>query len=247
MNTLDEKIKQVAELLKNSKYPVALTGPGINAGSTNPVNEKLNNHLWTMLDPDDFTIHSYKDDQNSFYKEGAVLFSILAEAEPSKAHLALAKLEKQGLIKAIITQNVDGLHQQAGSRNVLEIRGTLRSASCTQCEHTATFEEIIAGLEDDSSPPLCPHCGQPLKPDLVLADDPMPPDFYQAKEEAKKADLFIIIASNMRTSPDNQLPVECPNLVVINKDPTYFDEQAKIVLKEDPVKVMNLLLKGLDN
>ena len=247
MNSLDEQIKQVAKLLKNSEYPVVLTGPGINAGSSNPVEENLNNHLWTMLDPDDFTIHRYKDDQGSFNKESAVLFSILAEAEPSKAHLALSELEKRGLIKAIITQNVDGLHQQAGSKNVLEIRGTLRSASCTQCEHTATAEEIISELEDSSSPPLCPHCGEPLEPDLVLAGDPIPPAYYHAQEEAEKADLFIIISSSMRTSPDNRLPSKCRNLVIISNDPTYYDEQAKIVIKEDPVKVMSLLLKELDN
>lgn len=161
-------------------------------------------------------------------------------------HSVLAELEKRGLVKAIITQNIDGLHQEAGSKKVLEIRGNLRSATCVHCDRKISIEDLLADAGEDSFLPVCSECGEPLKPDVVLIGEPPPPDYDKAKEEARRADLMIIIGSIMPFSPDNQLPADCKNIVVINRSTTFYDERARVVINDNPPKVMELLLEELN-
>lgn len=245
MEQLQKDIKKIADLLKNSSYAVALTGSGISDEENTANFRSPGSGMWTMLDPDDFTIQRFKENPNAFYEIGAPFFSMLENTEPGKAHQALAEFEKRDLIKAIITKNVDGLHQQAGAKNVLEIYGTLKSATCTKCELQVETNEIADKLEKGHLP-RCAECGEPLKPDVALFGEELPDDYDKAKEEMNKADLVLVIGTMIITSPTRELLADNEDLVIINPTSTSHDSRAKIVINESPGKVMQLLLDSLN-
>jgi NAD-dependent deacetylase len=246
MELLLEKIREAVKLLEQSHYAVVLTGAGISEESGIADYRYSDRGLWTMLDPDDFTIQRYKENPNAFYEIGAPYFSMLEQAKPNETHTVLTELEKRGLVKVIITKNFDGLHQMAGSKNVLEIYGTLKSASCLSCNLQVEINDIAADLEKGRAP-LCAKCGEPLKPDMAFADEPLPPDYYKAHEEAGRADLVIVIGTNMLASPTKELLEHVNNLIIINRSPTAYDQQAKVVINDSPARIMKLLLEELDN
>lgn len=247
MENLLEEIKKIADLLEQSSYAVVLTGAGVSTESGVPDFRSPGSGLWTMIDPELFTIQGFKTNPRAFYEAGAPFFRQLEEAEPNETHTVLAELERRGLIRAIITQNVDGLHQKGGARRVLEIHGTLSSASCIHCRRRVTIEEVVADVEEGLLPPLCVECGEPLKPDVILFGEPLSPDYREALDEAQKADLILVIGSSMQVSPANQLPSYSDNLVIINRAPTFYDQQARVVVNESAARVMRLLLEELDN
>lgn len=247
MKSLHEDIKKIADLIEQSRHTVVFTGAGISA--ERGLSDFLNpgSRLPTMLAPDEFTIQRFKKNPAAFYEAGVPYFDILEQIAPNEVHTGLAELEKRGLVKAIVTQNIDGLHQKAGSKNVLEIRGTLRTASCVQCDLTLAIEDVPADTEEKPLVPLCPECGEPLKPDVVLSGEPPPPDYHKAEEEIKQAELMIVVGSGLQSSPADQLPADRKNLVIINDTPTSYDQKAKVVINESPVRVIRLLLEELNN
>ncbi len=246
MEQLQENIKKTADLLERSSHTVVLTGAGVSTESGVPDFRSPGSGLWTMLDPELFTIQGFKANPKAFYEGGTQFVRMLGEAEPNEGHTVLAELEKRGLVKAVITQNVDGLHQKGGSKKVLEIHGTLSTASCMLCSRQVSIEEVAADVEEGLLPPLCVECGEPLKPDVVLFGEPLSPDYKEAMEEARKADLIMVVGSSMQVSPANQLPAYCDNLVIINRTPTFYDQQARVVVNESTARVMRLLLEELD-
>jgi NAD-dependent deacetylase len=244
MEQLDEKVQKVAALLKNSSYAVIITGSGLSDKGDEVNFRSPGSGMWTMLDPDEFTIQRFKENPNAFYEIGAPFFSML-EDKPGEAHKAIAELEKKGLVKAIITKNIDGYHQEAGSKNVLEIYGTLRSASCTGCEYKVETKDIIDEVEKGNLP-KCPDCGQPLKPDVTLFGEPLSEDFHKAKHEIEKSDLVLVIGTAIITSPSKELLANSNNLVIINRDSTTQDYRAKEIINTSPDKVLQLLLEALN-
>lgn len=246
MDNLKEKVTMVAELLKKATYTVVLTGAGVSTESGVPDFRSPESGFWAVVSPELFTIDGYKANPKGFYEVGLPLFQIIEKAQPNSAHRTLAWLEGQGLIKALITQNVDGLHQAAGSKQVLEIHGTLKSASCLFCGWSASAEDVLADIEDGLVPPRCLECGEPLKPDVVLFGEPLAPAYHQALQEAEKADLIMVIGSSMQVSPANKLPAFCEKLVIINRTPTFYNSQARVVINDSIVRVMDLLNEVLD-
>jgi len=222
-----------------------LTGAGVSTESGIPDFRSPGSGLWTMIDPELFTIQGFKANPGAFYELGAPFFRQIEAAEPNETHSVLAELEKRGLVRAVITQNVDGLHQKGGSKKVFEIHGSLKSASCIHCRRQVSINDVIADVEEGLLPPLCVECGEPLKPDVVLFGEPLSPDYGEALDEAGKADLIMVIGSSMQVSPANQLPALCDNLVIINRAPTFYDQQAKVVVNESTSMVMRLLLEEL--
>jgi len=243
MQELHEKVQKVAALLNSSSYAVILTGAGVSDEEGNANLGRQGSGMWTMLNPDDFTILRYKENPNAFYEAGAPFFSMLEE-KPGEAHAAIAKLERQGLVKTIITENIDGFHQEAGSKNVLEIFGTLRSASCTSCEYKVETREIVDDIKKGHLP-TCPDCGQPLKPDVVLFGEPLRDDYEKAKGEVEKSDLVLVIGTGLYASPTQKLIADNNNLVIINRFSTTQDSRAKVIINEHPDKVLQLLIETL--
>jgi len=247
MEKLLENVKKIADLLVESSYAVVLTGAGVSTESGVPDFRSPGSGLWTMINPELFTIQGFKANPKAFYEAGAPFVQLLDKAEPNEAHTVLAELERRGLIKSIITQNVDGLHQKGGAQRVLEIHGTLSTASCMHCGRRVTIEEVASDVEEGLLPPLCLECGEPLKPDVVLFGEPLSPDYREAMEEAQRADLILVVGSSMQVSPANQLPSYSERLVIINRTPTFYDQQAKVVIHESTARVMKLLLAELES
>ncbi|NLA04321.1 MAG: NAD-dependent deacetylase [Firmicutes bacterium] len=237
----------MVDLLQESKHTVALTGAGISTDSGIPDFRSPGEGFWTKVNPIYFTIHGFKKNPAEFYRFGMGLFQDVLNAQPNRAHLALAELQQRGLLHSVVTQNIDGLHQKAGSKRVFEVHGNMRGASCFRgCAHRVTIEEVADLIFEGQMPPLCKKCGRPLKPDVVLFGESMAPDFNEAINEVRAAELILIIGASMRVAPVNMLPRMAKNLVIINRERTMHDRRAKVVIHGGVSEAARLILEELD-
>ena len=171
----DEAIRTAAQLIRSAHYAVALTGAGISTASGIPDFRSRQSGLWEKDNPAEIaSIFGFKRHPQIFYNWIRPLAGLLTEAQPNEAHLALARLETAGYIKAIITQNIDMLLTKAGSRTVYEIHGHLRTATCIECYTEYDAEPIIRKLLEDGEIPLCPQCHGILKPNVILYGEQLP-------------------------------------------------------------------------
>lgn len=246
MEQFAEKAKQIGELLKQYNYTIALTGAGVSTESGIPDFRSPDSGLWTQVNPELFTIQGFKADPGQFYNLGKHFFQMVQEAEPNLTHTSLGELQQRGLVKSIITQNVDGLHQRGGAERVLEIHGSMRTASCIYCQHQEPIETVIREVEEGLIPPRCIKCGEPLKPDVILFGEALPAAFQEAMAEAQQADCIMVIGSSLQVSPANMLPGLSDNLIIINREPTFYDSQARVVLHGNTSRVMQLIIEHID-
>jgi NAD-dependent deacetylase len=243
MEQLTEKAVQVARMLRESSHTVVITGAGVSTDSGIPDFRSPGSGLWTRINPELFTIQGFQADPAQFYRLGQEFFQLIRAAEPNETHLALGRLQQRGLIKTIITQNVDGLHQKGGADRVLEIHGSLRTASCIFCRRQVSIEAVISDVEEGVLPPLCVECGEPVKPDVILFGEALPPVYQEAVAEAEQAECIMVIGSSMQVSPANMLPGYTENLVVINREPTFYDARARIAVHGSTTEIMRLVLE----
>jgi NAD-dependent deacetylase len=156
----------------------------------------------------------------------------LTEAEPNPAHLALAELEALGFVRAIVTQNIDLLHERAGSREVVEVHGSIQTASCPGCGERFPLERVL-GLLERADAPQCPACGRVLKPDVVFFGELLPAEAIdRATELARGAALLLVVGSALEVYPVAGLPLETlaagGELAIVNRGPTAFDAEAAL-------------------
>lgn len=199
----EKKIKKAAELIRNAKYTVAFTGAGISVDSGIPPFRGIDG-LWTTHHPIFLEIGFFrKKPLQSWIKIKEIFYDNLKDAKPNIGHQVLAKMGGRSFIESIITQNIDHLHQQAGSKYVYEIHGTYKQLVCTECN--SEYDISFANL--DFLPPTCYVCKGILKPDMVFFNEPIP-TFAKNRsfEEAKKADLMIIIGTNAEVMPAAEIP-----------------------------------------
>ena len=203
--TMEAKIQEAVEILKSSKYTVAFTGAGISVESGIPPFRGPGG-LWSQYDPiildlDYYSIHSDK----SWPVVKKLFFDFFGSAKANAAHLALAKMEQEGRLKEIITQNIDNLHQEAGSKNVHEFHGNSRQFICMDCGAIFPRNELVLTKE----PPHCLHanCNGLLKPDFIFFGEGIPVDAYEASiQAANNADVFILIGTTGEIMPASQIP-----------------------------------------
>ncbi len=245
MESIDRKAEKVAELLMECSYTVVLTGAGVSTESGIPDFRSPDSGLWNRINPELFTIQGFKADPAQFYNLGRDFFNTINNARPNETHKALGLLQQRGIVKTIITQNVDGLHQKGDARRVLEIHGSMRTASCIFCHLQVPMEEVISDVAEGLMPPLCPECGEPVKPDVTLFGEAMPPAYAEALEEAGKADFILVIGSSMQVSPANMLPGLCKNIAIINRSRTFYDDKARVAIHSSTshamVKILNIV------
>ncbi|MFA1819256.1 NAD-dependent protein deacylase [Virgibacillus oceani] len=219
------------EWLQSSHYTVVFTGAGMSTESGLPDFRSQNKGLWNNLDPSRLAsteaLNKHVDDFINFYRTRV---AAITEYKPHKGHDILAKWEKAGKVKSIITQNVDGFHQEAGSEQVAELHGTLQKLHCQSCGKVYGKE---AYMEDRYE---C-TCGGILRPSIVLFGESLPEDaFHLALEEAKNCDLFIVLGSSLTVTPANQFPLIAKEngarLVIINQEKTQLDAYADQIINE---------------
>lgn len=168
-------------------------------------------------------------------------------AKPNGAHIALAKLEEMGKLKAVITQNIDGLHQVAGSKEVLELHGSVHRNRCTHCRSFYDFDQM---LEQKESVPMCPHCGQIIKPEVVLYGEALDQSVMnRAVSYIANADVLIVGGTSLVVYPAAGLLqfFKGSYLILINKSRTEMDDLANIVIHEPIGVVMDEVMKNLGN
>ena len=240
---MQEIVQELAEMIGKASRIVAFTGAGISAESGVPT-YRGEGGVWNKYDPTVYAHIDYfmKDPTLywSFFHD--VRYDVLRKAKPNEAHLALARLEKAGKLKAVITQNIDGLHQLAGSRKVLELHGSTRDIYCLECGRHFTIDELHEMLIRQNPPP-CAHCGGMLRPAVVFFGEGLPRDVLEeATEDAMKCDLMIAIGSSLVVYPAALLPERAKRsgarLAIINHDPTPLDEIADLVISASAAEVL---------
>ncbi len=233
----EKLIEKAARLIQEASHIVALTGAGISTSAGIPDFRSPESGLWN--DPEKmflFTSFGFASDPKGFYTLGQQLLPLFLNARPTKAHLFLAGLEKMGKLRCIITQNIDGLHQKAGSERVLEVHGNLRRCRCTGCGREFLLEEIARRLEAGEIPPVCDHCKSYIRPNIILFGEPLPDGvFEEGMKELRRCDLLLVIGSSLVVYPVAEMPLTAiehnAGLILVNRLPTQYDRRADVVLQ----------------
>lgn len=232
-------IEFAADLIRQSKHVIALTGAGLSTPSGIPDFRSEGKGLWSQDEPMEVaSLHTFRTAPEKFFQWFRPLAGQVYGAKPNAAHLALAELEKAGKLATIITQNIDMLHQKAGSRSVIETHGSISSLSCTQCYHRVHAEECVADFIETGRTPHCPQCGGTLKPDVILFGEQLPQSAWsEAQRAARASDLMMVIGSSLEVLPVAGLPMQAldrgAHLVIVNNSPTYLNVRADTVILED--------------
>jgi NAD-dependent deacetylase len=221
----------LAELIHDEQPCVVLTGAGVSTESGIP-DFRSAGGIWAQYDPYEVaSIDGFRRDPERVWEFYGRRLGVLAEAKPNAAHRALAELEQRGLVRAVVTQNVDGLHGRAGSHDVIEVHGSIATASCLHCGTTVERERVRELLPL----PRCPACGAVLKPDVVMFGELLPSDAIdRATALAEDAALLLVVGSSLEVWPVAGLPAATlehgGKLAIVNREPTIYDGRAGLVV-----------------
>jgi NAD-dependent deacetylase len=236
-------IEIAAKLIQSAKSGVVLTGAGISTPSGIP-DFRSTSGLWKRYNPIEVaSLSGFRYHPEKFYSWLRLIVLEIEQADPNPAHQAIAIFEALGKIKTVITQNVDGLHQRAGSSRVLEIHGTLHTATCIYCYTQYKSEGLIDAFLETGDPPRCPGCGGVLKPDIILFEEQLPHKTWQkALDACRQCDLMLVVGSSLEVMPVAGLPMHAIDrrapLIVINKSSTYLDVRADVVIYDNAAVIL---------
>lgn len=229
------EIERAAEILGASRSAFALTGAGVSAESGIQT-FRGEGGLWTKYDPVKVSsIDSFLADPAAYWQVSKDRGRIALAARPNAGHLALAAMEASGRILGVVTQNTDGLHQDSGSRHVIELHGSGRTVQCLECGWRESRADVQQRL-DVEMPPHCQACGSTLlKPTVVLFGEPMPRDaIEEAFGLARQADALLVVGSSLVVFPAAEIPLLAvrsgARLILVNAEPTPFDPLAEVVI-----------------
>lgn len=240
-----EKLKTLALWLRDAGPNFALTGAGVSTESGIP-DFRSPGGLWTRYDPmQTASLSALRRDPAAFYAFNLPRWRVFDGASPNDAHLALARLEKLGYLVGVITQNIDGLHQRAGSRRVWEVHGHLRTCRCMECGKSYPFRELQEQVSARGLP-RCMACGGVLRPDVVLFEDQMSEDFFKATRALTGCQLLLVVGSSLQVYPAAGLPEFARRVVIINREETPWDERAALVIHDSAGKVFRDLMAALN-
>ena len=228
-------VERAAELLASARHGLAITGAGVSAESGIPT-FRGDGGLWTKYDPVKVSsIDTFLADPSAYWQVARERGRVALAARPNPGHVALAELEARGRLVAVVTQNTDGLHQDAGSRRVVELHGSGRTVECLACGNRETRADVQARL-DVEMPPRCRSCGGTvLKPTVVLFGEAMPVVAMQdAYELAASSDVLLVVGSSLVVYPAADVPLAGlragAKMIVVNAEPTPFDRLADVVI-----------------
>jgi NAD-dependent deacetylase len=249
--TLDTRLETLATLVREARSVVALTGAGISVPSGIPDFRSPGTGLWENVDPMEVAhIDAWRADPERFWHFYGSRFQTLEGKEPNGAHRALVELERAGHLRAVITQNIDMLHRKAGTRELVEVHGSIEQSVCLACGARYPLAEVRDRLaHDPRSVPRC-DCGAPLKPDVVLFGEWLGADALdRAYALATEADLLLCVGSSLEVHPVAQLPGVTRSgggqVAVVTQGPTPWDNRAAVKLDGDVVAELEALLAAL--
>ena len=242
---------RLAELIREAGSTVVLTGAGVSVPSGIPDFRTPGEGLWEKVNPMEVAhIDVFRRDPDRFWHFYSQRFAVLGEKQPNGAHEAIAELERRGLIEGVVTQNIDRLHRAAGSRNVIEVHGSIDECVCLECRGRVPLDRVLKIIEQHEGAPECDACISPLKPNVVLFGELLPEQaLNDAYALAQNADLLIGIGSSLEVYPVASLPgvtLESGGRVaLVTQGPTPYDGDAELKLSGDVVDELNAVLAAL--
>jgi NAD-dependent deacetylase len=243
------RTEHLAELLREAKSAVVLTGAGVSVPSGIPDFRTPGSGLWENVDPMEVAhIDAWRHDPDRFWGFYGDRFASLVDKQPNEAHLALAELERRGLVRAVITQNIDRLHRLAGSRRLVEVHGSIEWSVCLECGGKLAIDQVIELL--GSGAPECATCAAPLKPDVVLFGELLPEaEIQRGYELAARADLLLCVGSSLEVWPVAELPevtLEAGGAIaIVTMGATPYDRRAAVKLSGDVVAELEAVVAAL--
>ena len=243
--------ERLAQLLRDAGRAVVLTGAGVSVPSGIPDFRSPGTGLWENVDPMAVAhIDAWRRDPDRFWRFYAERFAKLVDKRPNAAHLALAELERRGLIDAVITQNIDRLHRMAGTERLIEVHGSIQWSVCPSCGGRVSIERVVELLARHDGAPMCEACIAPLKPDVVLFGELLPERaIAEAQALALDADLMLCVGSSLEVHPVAGLPAMTRGgggrLALITRGPTPYDADADVKLDGDVVEDLRAVLAAL--
>ena len=236
----------LAELIRANQPCVVLTGAGVSTESGIP-DFRSAGGIWAEFDPYEVaSIDGFRRDPGRVWEFYGLRLGVLAQAEPNHAHVAIVELEARGLVQAVVTQNVDRLHGRAGSRNVIEVHGSIATASCPSCGRREERERVRELLPL----PRCADCGSVLKPDVVMFGELLPAEAIdRATALVRAAGLLLVVGSSLEVWPVAGLPDEAlahgGKLAIVNRDPTPYDARAELVIHQTAGEVLAACVRSM--
>lgn len=237
-------IHRAADLIRSVKNGVVLTGAGISTPSGISDFRSAGSGLWNRYDPLEVaSLSAFRYHPEKFFSWMRSIAMGIRQALPNPAHIALAQLEQAGYVHTIITQNIDGLHQRAGSRHVLEVHGSFSTLTCIGCFQQFDAAGFIGPYIERGEIPRCPECDHILKPDVVLFEEQLPiRTWMKAKAACQSCSFLLVAGSSLEVVPAANLPIEGlakgAKLVLINQSPTYLDVRADVLLRGDVAEII---------
>lgn len=226
---------------------VVLTGAGISTESGIP-DFRSATGIWAQYDPMEVAhIDAFRRDPEKVWEFYGRRLDVLEDAEPNDGHRALAELEDRGWVHAVITQNIDRLHERAGSRALVEVHGSIRSSSCLHCGTVVSMTDVVQLLPV----PHCPNCGEVLKPDVVMFGELLPAaQIARAEQLARRAGVLLVVGSSLEVYPVAGLPLETlangGRLAIVNRGGTPFDARASVVVDAGAGDALRALAERLE-
>jgi NAD-dependent protein deacetylase/lipoamidase len=247
------EVRRLAELIGQASSVVALTGAGISVPSGIPDFRSPGTGLWERVDPMEVAhIDAFRSDPVRFWSFYGERFATLESKEPNDAHHALAAMEEQGLLDAVITQNIDMLHRKAGTSELIEVHGSIATCSCLMCGGRVPLAEVRARmLADSDGVPRCESCDGPLKPDVVLFGEMLPEAaLARARGLCERADVLLCIGSSLEVHPVAGLPLLTEArggaVAILTQGATPLDDLAAVRLSGDVVEELRALCDVLN-
>jgi NAD-dependent deacetylase len=235
----------LAALIRERQPCIVLTGAGVSTESGIP-DFRSATGIWADIDPFEVaSLPAFRRDPERVWRFYRERLDVLRDATPNAAHVALAELEERGLVQAVVTQNIDLLHSRAGSQDVVEVHGSIRSAQCLACLWSEPADAVLAQLETAPTP-SCTKCGTVLKPGVVLFGELLPAGAMErAMDLARSARLLLVVGSSLEVWPVAGLPLEARAFAIVNRGPTALDEHALLKIDAGAGETLSAVLDAL--
>jgi NAD-dependent deacetylase len=245
-------VQKAADLILNAQSVVALTGAGSSTPSGIPDFRSKGSGLWTIYSQMEVaSLSAFRQYPERFYEWFRPFAYNILTAQPNATHYALAKLEQMNRLDTIITQNIDNLHQCAGSENVLQVHGSLSTLTCIGCYQNVAAKKFQISYISTGETPYCDRCGNILKPDVVLFEEQLPAKIWlKARKVTQTCDLMVVLGTSLVVSPVAQLPEQASKngakIIIINKTATYMDDNADVVIHGDTAEFLPKIIEKMD-
>ncbi len=247
-----ESLKQAADWILQSRRLVVFTGAGLSTESGIP-DFRSPGGVWSRYNPADFDFQNFlvrEASREKYWRMATEMYASIREAKPNAAHRAIYELDRLGRLDAVITQNIDGLHEKAGhgADKIIELHGTALQVSCLNCGKRYDREDIQGRISEGIKAPACDDCQGPLKPATISFGQAMPErETREAYRRSAASDLFIVIGSSLVVQPAASLPLAAKRggarLVIINRDPTPYDDLADLVISGQAGRILPAILE----